>query len=73
MGLSEFSTYTTLTTSGNPFAGMRGNMAIAFLGIGAVGGLAGIALIIVGTPMKSEPRTSVVVPTAGTGEGTATA
>jgi hypothetical protein len=71
MGLSEFGTYTTLTASGNPFAGIRGNMAIAFLGIGAVGGLAGIALIIVGTQMKSEPRASVAVPPAGAGDATA--
>ncbi len=69
MGLSEFGTYATLTTSGNPFAGIRANMAIAFLGIGAVGGLAGIALIIVGTQMKSEPRAQVVMPVKNVGEG----
>ena len=56
LGLSELASYSSLTSAGNPFAGLKGDLGIALLGSGAVGVLAGIALIIVATQFKAAPR-----------------
>lgn len=56
MGLGELGSYATLTSAGNPFAGLKGDLGIALTGVGAVGVLAGIAFIIVSTQFKKESK-----------------
>lgn len=56
MGLSELGSYATLTSAGNPFAGLKGDLGIALTGVGAIGVLGGIAFIIVSTQFKNESK-----------------
>jgi len=56
MGLGALGNYATLTAVGNPFAGLKGDLGIAFLGAAAIGVLVGVALMIVATQLKAAPK-----------------
>lgn len=52
MALSEFADYANAVSSGNPFAGIKGNSGMYLLGTAAVGGLSGVGLLLVSLGMK---------------------